>query len=105
MGSHDLYLIKKLKESGISIDKLNNYLRKLFLATKEVRENFRESTYSQQQIVKPIFHVSREESKLTQNSNRPLNENMGIGEYDETNKEFEEFLNDEGESGFSYSNL
>jgi len=36
MGSNDLYLIKKLKESGISYDKLNYYLRKLFLAIKDI---------------------------------------------------------------------
>jgi hypothetical protein len=35
MGSNDLYLIKKLKESGITYEKLESYLRKLFLAIKD----------------------------------------------------------------------
>jgi hypothetical protein len=35
MGSNDLYLIKKLRESGITVEKLDYYLRKIFLAIKE----------------------------------------------------------------------
>ena len=34
MGSNDLYLIKKLKESGINLDKLDTYLRKIYLTIK-----------------------------------------------------------------------
>lgn len=36
MGQNDLYLIKKLKESAISFEKLNSYLRKIFLAIKDI---------------------------------------------------------------------
>lgn len=36
MGSNDLYLIKKLKESAISYEKLNSYLRKIFIAIKDI---------------------------------------------------------------------
>ena len=35
MASSDLYLVKKLKESGITIEKLNLYLRKIFLFVKD----------------------------------------------------------------------
>ena len=35
MGSNDLYLIKKLKESGITLKKLDVYLRKIYLALKD----------------------------------------------------------------------
>jgi len=38
MGSSDQYLIKKLKESGISLDTLDNYLRKVYLASKTGEE-------------------------------------------------------------------
>lgn len=34
MGSNDLYLIKKLKESGITQEKLESYLRRIYLGIK-----------------------------------------------------------------------
>lgn len=34
LGSNDLYLIKKLRESGITLEKLNTYLKRIFLAIK-----------------------------------------------------------------------
>jgi hypothetical protein len=34
LGSNDLYLIKKLRESGITLEKLDTYLKKIFLAIK-----------------------------------------------------------------------
>lgn len=34
MGSNDMYLIKKLKENVITLQKLDNFMRKIFLASK-----------------------------------------------------------------------
>jgi hypothetical protein len=36
MGTNDLYLIKKLKESGVSIERMNSYLRKMLHVAKEI---------------------------------------------------------------------
>ena len=58
MGNNDLYLIKKLKESGITIDKLNLYLRKIFLIIKDSSKigGFTESEESiKKNIIRPIF--------------------------------------------------
>jgi len=39
MGSNDQYLIKKLKECGITLDTLDLYLRKLYIDAKKSLES------------------------------------------------------------------
>ena len=63
MGSNDLYLIKKLRESAISYEKLNSYLRKIFLAIKDINDkgdeasakNISQSKLQATPYIRPIF--------------------------------------------------
>ena len=57
MGSsaNDLYLIKKLKESGITIEKLNNYMRKIFLVIKDTGRQVEYTEECAKQTIRPIF--------------------------------------------------
>ncbi|CDW73114.1 myb-like dna-binding domain containing protein [Stylonychia lemnae] len=100
MGSNDQYLIKKLKESGISIETMNIYLRKMYLATKNSDDNSQQvkSGSSPQikdqlattSVVRPIFYITKEEYKQTQEK---LNESQPLIEFDENNElEFQKFL-------------
>jgi hypothetical protein len=36
MGTNDLYLIKKLKESGVTLERMNMYAHKIKMACKEI---------------------------------------------------------------------
>jgi hypothetical protein len=36
MGTNDLYLIKKLKESGVTMERMNMYAKKIKLTCKEL---------------------------------------------------------------------
>ena len=47
LGQNDIYLIKKIKESLITLETLENYLRKIFLATKNSSEK-KKKTQSKQ---------------------------------------------------------
>lgn len=67
MGTNDLYLIKKLKESCVTLDKLNYYLVRIKRASQEQTSpssNMNSTKLDTNTLsVRPIFQVSREEYK------------------------------------------
>lgn len=74
MGTNDLYLIKKLKENGVTVEKLLKYSKRIKHAAKKLQLQDRSYSANNQQsdankpYIRPIFHVSREEIKRENNS-------------------------------------
>lgn len=74
MGTNDLYLIKKLKENGVTVEKLLAYSKSIKRAAKKLElqdKNYSGNTQMSdpgKHLIKPIFHVSREEIKRENNS-------------------------------------
>lgn len=65
MGTNDLYLIKKLKESGVTVQKMTAFSQKLKQACKLVPSDshLAKALDGGQSQIRPIFFVSKEEFK------------------------------------------
>lgn len=94
MGSSDQYLLKKLKECGVTLETLDQYQKKLYLVAKttdeekDSRTTIRVDKSSVQG--KPIFQVIKEE--LKQKSDEVVTDKIDLDENQEM--EFQCFLQD-----------
>eukprot|EP00347_Sterkiella_histriomuscorum_P023660 403333831 len=93
IGSSDQYLLKKLKESGITVETMDIYLKKMFLATNSIPnsnhssksiavstdyqdalnkgyfEQLTQNVSGSNPQIKPIFYITKEETKTNQSAN------------------------------------